>query len=109
MKELRWVADSSGVVRSWPKTAKKGVGDNLHRVQRGFEPFNWKPLRGFREAVKEIRVRTDKRQYRVIYIASFKEAIYVLHAFVKKSRATPKKEIDVIKDRLKALRKLRKG
>jgi phage-related protein len=109
MKKLRWIADSCGVVRSWPKTAKKGVGDNLHRVQRAFAPFDSKPLRGFREAVREIRVRTEKGYYRVIYIASFKEGIYVLHAFVKKSRETPKKEIDVIKDRLKALRKLRKG
>jgi phage-related protein len=107
MKKLQWLGDSLEVVRSWPAVAKKRAGDGLHYVQRGFDPTNWKALKGFREAVREIRIRIDKRHYRVVYITSFEETVYVLHAFVKKSNTTPKQEIETIKSRLKDLRQLR--
>ena len=100
MKDVRWVGDSLEVLQGWPEAAKKHAGDDLQYVQRGFDPRNWKALKGFKRAVTEIRFRADKQHYRVIYIASFAEAIYVLHAFVKKSKETPKQEMETIKSRL---------
>ena len=56
--------------------------------------------------VKEIRIRCEKT-YRVLYVAKFSEAVFVLHAFVKKTPKTSKKDIDLGVDRYKALIKSR--
>ena len=97
------------VIRSWPKAARKRAGDDLFYIQKRFDPASWRALQGFRAAVREIRIRTDRKHYRIVYIASFGEAVYVLHAFVKKSRATPKQEIEIIRARLSEVRPLRKA
>ena len=55
--------------------------------------------------VREIRVKEESGAYRVIYVANLKNAIYVLHCFVKKSERTPKPDIDLAKDRLRELRR----
>ena len=53
--------------------------------------------------VKEVRLKDDSGAYRVIYVASFAEAVFVLHAFQKKSQKTPKREIDLAIQRYKDL------
>ena len=53
--------------------------------------------------VREIRIKEESGAYRVIYVANLKNAIYVLHCFVKKSERTPKPDIDLAKDRLQEL------
>ncbi len=63
------------------------------RVQFGLDPTNWKPMKTVGAGVREIRIHY-RGKYRVIYVANRNEAIYVLHAFQKKTQRTPKHDID---------------
>ena len=74
----------------------------MDRVQRGLQSTDWKPMPTIGLGVREIRIRHDG-QYRVIYVAKFVEAIYVLHVFQKKSQKTSKRDIDIAKQALKLL------
>lgn len=78
------------------------AGKELLRVQLGFEPTDWKPMLSVGAGVREIRIRADNA-CRVLYIAKYDEAVYVLHSFVKKSRATSKHDIDLARERLRRL------
>jgi phage-related protein len=69
---------------------------------RPLEPSDWKPMSSVGVGVQEIRVRTGP-EHRVFYIAKFEEGIYVLHAFEKKTRKTPKADLDLAKSRLREL------
>src|SRR5687768_3811037 len=71
----------------------------LRRVQEGLDPLNWKPMTSVGPGVREIRVRDSAGAFRVIYVASFPEAVYVLHAFQKKSERTPKEDLVLAKSR----------
>jgi phage-related protein len=72
-------------------------------VQRGEQPDDFKPLAAVGKGVEEIRITDDSGAYRVIYVARRAEAVYVLHAFQKKTQATPKKDIDTAKRRFSRL------
>ena len=74
-------------------------------VQRGFDPKNWKPMKTVGAGVNEIRVRDATGAYRVIYLATRPEAIYVLHSFQKKTERTSQHDIDLAKTRFKAIPK----
>ena len=78
------------------------IGHELDRVQRGLNPTDWKPMSAIGKNVKEIRVQ-ESGQYRVIYLAKFKQAIYVLHTFRKKTRKTKGQDIEVSRAALKKL------
>ena len=69
------------------------AGYQLGRVQAGKEPADWKPMPSVGLGVNEIRVREDSGAFRVIYVAKFEEAVYVLHAFQKKAQKTPKHDM----------------
>jgi phage-related protein len=84
------------------------TGFQLDRVQRGLEPFDWKPMRSVGAGVREIRVRDESGAYRVLYIAKFEDAVYVLHCFQKKTQATPKQDIDLAERRYRELVKERR-
>jgi phage-related protein len=75
----------------------------LDKVQRGAQPDDFKPLPAVGKGVEEIRIAYDSGAYRVIYVARRAEAVYVLHAFRKKTQATPKKDIDTARRRLAQL------
>ena len=79
----------------------------MDRVQRGLLLESWKPLRAVSPGVNEIRVRDGAGAFRVIYVASFAEALYVLHAFRKKTQKTAKSDLELARTRLKLLRKER--
>ena len=70
-------------------------------------PSDWKPMKTIGSGVAEIRIR-GRIEHRIIYVAKFDEAIYVLHAFQKKSQRTPKADIDLAKSRLQELKALRR-
>ena len=72
------------------------------RVQHGLEPSDWKPMRNIGHGVREIRIHT-KEQYRIIYVARFKDAIHVLHAFRKKTQKTQTKDIEIARRRYKEI------
>lgn len=109
MKGVTWVGDSREQVRSFPKAARRTVGEALRFAQRGDKHPKAKPLRGIGSGVLEIIARHDTDTYRAVYTVNIGEKIYVLHAFQKKSTRgirTPKKEIDLIKQRLKIVQQM---
>lgn len=76
---------------------------NWTKVQRGEEPDDWKPMATIGVGVREIRIREDSGAFRIIYVAKFAEAVYVLHAFRKTTQTTRARDIELAKDRLKAI------
>lgn len=102
MKPIAWVDDSLERLREFPAEARSEAGYQLERVQRGDEPADWKPMPSIGLGVSEIRVRA-RGAFRVIYLAKFAEAIYVLHAFEKRSRKTDRVDIDLSRRRYRAL------
>jgi phage-related protein len=87
-------------LKAFPDDARRDAGFNLDFVQRGLEPSNWKPMKSVGMGVKEMRVRDATGAYRVIYLATRLEAIYVLHCFQKKTQKTRKEDIEVAARRL---------
>ena len=94
LKAVSWVGSARRDVRAFAKDAKKRAGYELYRVQQGLDPTDWKPMPSVGPGVREIRIHTDG-EHRVVYVARFDEAIYVLHAFEKKTRKTRRADIDV--------------
>ena len=92
LKPVVWVGSSLEDLRAFPDVARQRAGYNLHLVQLGRDPADWKPMTSVGPGVLELRIRTE-RAHRVFYVARFAEAIYVLHAFEKKSRKTAKSDI----------------
>ncbi|MBI5816792.1 MAG: type II toxin-antitoxin system RelE/ParE family toxin [Nitrospinae bacterium] len=107
MKPAIWLGDSRKVVKAFPDDARHRAGAELFRVQKGGEPSNFKPMAGIGPGVYEIRI-VMKTHYRVIYLASRPEGIYVLHAFKKDSARgikTPHREILTARERLRNIGK----
>lgn len=102
MKPVRWLGDSLKRVRAFEDEAKHHLGVELSRVQYGREPIDWKPMLSVGPGVREIRVRVDGA-YRLVYVAKFGEAVYVLHAFRKKSPKTSRLDIELARIRYKTL------
>jgi phage-related protein len=96
VKDIEFLGTSLKVVREFPMLAKREAGYQLDRVQHGLDPTDWKPVKSVGQGVREIRMQHEG-QYRVIYVASFEEIIYVLHAFQKKTGKTGKQDIDAAK------------
>jgi phage-related protein len=107
-KPVRWVGSSRDDLRDFPEEVRRRVGGALWDAQLGLKAPFAKPLRGFGGAgVLEIADDFDGDTYRAVYTVRFAGAVYVLHAFQKKSRrgiATPKAELDLIERRLKRAR-----
>ena len=105
-RPLSWVGTSLADVQTFPEEARRATGYQLRRVQQGLMPTDWKPMSSVGTGVVEIRIR-GQREHRVLYIARFSEAIYVLHAFEKKSQKTRKTDIEMARGRLRELEALR--
>ena len=73
-------------LRAFPIAARREAGFHLHQVQHGFDADNWKPMNTIGIGVREIRIRDALGIFRVVYIAKFAGAVYVLHCFQKKLR-----------------------
>jgi len=102
MKPVVWLGDSRERLRAFPANAMRAAGYELEQVQAGREPTDWKPMPSVGLGVNEIRVRTGSA-FRVIYMAKFVEAVYVLHTFQKKSEKTARADIDLAKRRFREL------
>jgi phage-related protein len=83
-------------IREFPALAKREAGYQLDRVQHGLDPIDWKPMKSVGQGVREIRIQHEG-QYRVIYVASFEDKVYVLHAFEKKTQKTGKQDLEAAK------------
>jgi phage-related protein len=104
-KPLVWVASSLDDLSAFPRPVRLMMGYALHVAQLGGRHPHSKPLRGFGGAgVLEVAEDHDGQTYRAVYTVRFHDRVYVLHVFEKKSKrgiATPKKDIDLVKRRLK--------
>jgi phage-related protein len=113
LKDIRWQGDSRKAAHQFPKGARNTLGRELTRIQLGLQPRNGKWLTDIGAGVQEIRIAYSKEAYRVIYVATLADCIYVLHAFHKKSKAgiaTPKEELDLASKRYKeVVRSLRRS
>jgi phage-related protein len=108
LKQVRWIGDSRERISAFPDEPRREAGYQLERVQAGKDPADSKPMPSVGLGVNEIRVREDSGAFRVIYVAKFAEAVYVLHAFQKKARKTPKQDIDIARQRFRDLVQERK-
>lgn len=75
-------------LRAFPEQARRESGHQIDQVQQGVEPDGWKPMPSIGPGVQEMRVRDASGVFRVVYVAKFARAIYVLHCFQKKTRKT---------------------
>src|SRR6266571_2064784 len=101
-KPLIWLGDSRDAIRGFPDAARQIAGFQLWRVQRGLDPNDGKPMPGVGPGVQEIRIHTGA-EHRVFYVATFAEAVYVVHAFEKRTRKTPPHELQLARDRYRVL------
>lgn len=105
MKRVHWIGSSLEDVREFPGDARSEVGYAIYLAQMGDKAVNAVPLVGFGSSkVLEIVANQDGDTYRTVYTVKFKHAVYVLHAFQKKSKKgikTPATDIDLVKSRLK--------
>ena len=99
-----WIGSSRRDLRSFPRAVRRDLGQALYTAQQGQTDPSAKPLRGFGGgSVLEIVASQAGGTWRAVYTVRYPEAIYVLHAFQKKSKrgiATPKKDMDLIRHRL---------
>lgn len=108
-KVIQWVGRSRADIQEFPEGARREAGQNLRRVQRGYQPHDWKPMESVGPGACEIRIRTSAGgtvHYRVIYVARFDAAVYVLHAFEKKTRRTPQHDLRVAARRYREMMEL---
>ena len=103
MRRVTFLGDSLEEIRAFPQGARREVGFQIEKVQQGMEPDNWKPMKTVGTGTREIRVRDETGAFRVIYVATLPEAIYVLHAFRKKTEKTAKDDIDLARRRFSDL------
>ncbi|HTM81403.1 type II toxin-antitoxin system RelE/ParE family toxin [Asticcacaulis sp.] len=102
-KPLEFRGSSLSDLRDFPLPAKRAAGYQLDRVQHGYEPDDWKPMSGMGSGVQEIRIRDEAGAFRVIYVAKFSDAVYVLHCFQKKTQKTAKRDLDIAESRYRDL------
>ena len=103
LKPVYFVGSALEDLRAFPRAPRREAGYQLDRVQFGLEPSDWKPLTTVGSGVREIRIHHEG-QFRVIYIAKFDDAVYVLHAFQKKTHKTRKQDVEIARRRLKAIK-----
>ncbi|OOG59265.1 type II toxin-antitoxin system RelE/ParE family toxin [Polaromonas sp. C04] len=109
MKPIDWRGSSLDDLRAFTDDAKRNAGFQLRKVQRGEQPDVFKPMPAIGAGVAEIIVDTADGWFRVMYVAKFEEALYVLHAFQKKTNKTSQGDKDIAKRRYGAVLKERKG
>ncbi|MGH7614031.1 MAG: type II toxin-antitoxin system RelE/ParE family toxin [Gemmatimonadales bacterium] len=103
---MEWLGSARADLRAFPEAARREAGHELFLVQLGEEPSDWKPLPAIGMGVNELRIHTGT-EHRVIYIAKFAEAVYVLHAFEKRSRKTRPADLQLARQRFASLLRLR--
>ncbi len=107
-KELYFIGGSLDDLRDFPDDARREAGHQLHLVQLGETPHDWKPMTSVGPGVYEIRIHTAV-EHRVLCLSKHQEGIYVLHAFQKTTRQTRQADIDLARERLKALNEARRA
>jgi phage-related protein len=102
MKKTIFLGSSKDDLRDFPEEARRDAGIELYQVQLGLDPSGWKPMPSIGAGVREIRVRAGGA-FRVIYLASRPEGVYVLHCFQKKTQKTAPRDLELAKLRFKQI------
>ena len=105
MKLIEFRGNSLADLRDFPLSARREAGYQLDLVQHGGGPDDWKPMNTIGPGVREIRIRDEAGIFRVIYVAKFADAVYVLHCFQKKTQKTSKADLDLAGKRYRDLLK----
>lgn len=107
MKPLRFLGDSRKALREFSADARRDAGYQLERIQRGLKADDIKPIPRIGKGVEELRVWDKSGTYRVILTARFTDAVYVIHAFQKKTQTISQADIDLAKERFNQLTRSR--
>ena len=103
MKPVQFLGDSLQCLRDFPADAKQDAGYQLDKAQRGLQPDDFRPMPTIGKGVEEIWLRDESGIYRVIYTARRADAVFVLHAFQKKTQRTSQRDIEIAKARFKEM------
>ncbi|WP_434112558.1 type II toxin-antitoxin system RelE/ParE family toxin [Paraburkholderia caffeinilytica] len=106
-KPLRFCGSALDDLREFPLPARRDAGHQLDQVQRGRNPDDWKPVNTIGPGVREIRIRDVNGAFRIIYLAKFADAVYVLHCFQKKTQKTSKTDLDLATARYRELKEVK--
>lgn len=102
-KPVEFRGNALDELRSFPEAARRAAGFQIDRLQRGYDPEDWKPMPSVGKGVREVRIRDEAGAFRVIYIAKLEDAVYVLHCFQKKTQKTATGDIELARNRYKEL------
>ncbi len=102
MKPLEFVGSSLDDLKGFPAEARRAAGFELSFVQRGLAPSDWKPMKAVGAGVREIRIHA-LGEWRVVYVAKFAEAVYVLHVFQKTTQKTQREDIELARNRYRQI------
>jgi phage-related protein len=112
-RSVIWVGSSRRDLRAFPAEVRRDIGYALYAAQNGETDPSAKPLRGFGGGgVLEIIARYRGGTWRAVYTVRYAEAVYVLHAFQKKSKRgieTPQKEMELVRQRLSEAERLHRS
>ena len=99
LKPVEFRSSALDDLRAFPQAARREAGHQLDQVQHGREPDDWKPVNTAGRGVREIRIRDAAGAFRVLYVAKFDDAVYVLHCFQKKTQKTNKADLNLAAQR----------
>ena len=102
MKPLEFLGSSQDDLKNFPAEARRAAGFELHFVQQGLMPSDWKPMPEVGPGAMEIRIHV-LGEWRVVYVAKFADFIYILHAFQKKTQKTRQEDIELARKRYRAI------
>lgn len=102
-KKVAFRGSSLDALRAFPDDARRAAGFQIGKLEKGYDPDDWKPVATVGPGVKEIRVWDEVGTFRVIYVAKFADAVYILHCFQKKTQQTSPKDIELARKRYKDL------
>ncbi len=115
MKPIVWIGNTRRRLQKFPQEAREQGGHELWQVQLGFSPSDWRPMPSIGAGVIEIRLHRP-HEHRILYVATFEAAVFVIHAFPKKTNKTSQEDIKIaeanygqIKEEIKKLKKNRKA
>lgn len=103
MKPVIWLGSSREDLKAFPADARREAGYQLDRVQRGEESGDWKPMKTVGQSVREIRIHGESGGFRVVYLATRPEGLYVLHCFLKKTQKTSRRDMRLAALRFRAI------
>ena len=102
-KEIRWLGSSYRDLLAFPDEARRLAGFQLHKIQSGLDPDDWKPFDSIGAGTREIRIKDENGIYRVMYVTKYAEALYVLHCVHKKTQKLGLNDRKIAETRYRAI------